>query len=158
MLLFLRENRVPVSPISFSRRVRRQLILRCQPWMALRQPEVLFFLRWVSFSRAELVLVFLSSLAVIFPDADLLRPGYRRSSSYIYPHDFAPSRKRPGKPGHSQFQPARMSGGGLGRPKTLPELAIGIARGFIASGISRTRSTCRSPFSGLALANRGRER
>ncbi len=34
--------------------------------------------------------------------------------------------------------------------RTLPELAIGIARGFIASGISRTRSTCRSPFSRLA--------
>ena len=34
--------------------------------------------------------------------------------------------------------------------RTLLELAIGIARGFIASGISRTRSTCRSPFSKLA--------
>jgi len=34
--------------------------------------------------------------------------------------------------------------------RTLPELAIGIARGFIASGISRTRSMCRSPFSRLA--------
>ena len=33
--------------------------------------------------------------------------------------------------------------------KTLLELTIGIARGFIAS-ISRTRSTCRSPFSSLA--------
>jgi Respiratory-chain NADH dehydrogenase, 49 Kd subunit len=32
----------------------------------------------------------------------------------------------------------------------LLELAIGIARGFIASGISRSRSTCRSPFSRLA--------
>jgi len=30
------------------------------------------------------------------------------------------------------------------------KLAIGIARGFIASGISRSRSTCRSPFSSLA--------
>jgi hypothetical protein len=28
--------------------------------------------------------------------------------------------------------------------RTLLELAIGIARGFIASGISRTRSMCRS--------------
>jgi hypothetical protein len=34
--------------------------------------------------------------------------------------------------------------------RSLLELAIGIARGFIASGISRTRSTCRSPFSRLA--------
>ena len=34
--------------------------------------------------------------------------------------------------------------------KTLLELAIGIARGFIASGISRTKSMCRSPFSRLA--------
>src|SRR5580692_4466164 len=34
--------------------------------------------------------------------------------------------------------------------RTLLELAIGIDRGFIASGISRTRSTCRSPFSRLA--------
>jgi hypothetical protein len=34
--------------------------------------------------------------------------------------------------------------------KTLREPAIGIARGFIASGISRTRSTCKSPFSSLA--------
>jgi hypothetical protein len=32
----------------------------------------------------------------------------------------------------------------------LLELVIGTARGFIASGISRTRSTCRSPFSSLA--------
>ena len=34
--------------------------------------------------------------------------------------------------------------------RSLLELAIGIARGFIASGISRKRSTCRSPFSRLA--------
>ena len=34
--------------------------------------------------------------------------------------------------------------------RSLLELVIGIARGFIASGISRTRSTCRSPFSRLA--------
>src|SRR3984893_10589344 len=34
--------------------------------------------------------------------------------------------------------------------RTLLELAIGIARDFIASGISRTRSMCRSPFSRLA--------
>ena len=34
--------------------------------------------------------------------------------------------------------------------RSLLELAIGIERGFIASGISRTRSTCRSPFSRLA--------
>jgi hypothetical protein len=34
--------------------------------------------------------------------------------------------------------------------RTLLELVIGIARGFIASGISRTRSMCRSPFSRLA--------
>src|SRR5712671_4621712 len=34
--------------------------------------------------------------------------------------------------------------------RTLLELAIGIARGFMASGISRTRSTCRSPFAKLA--------
>ena len=34
--------------------------------------------------------------------------------------------------------------------RSLLELAIGIDRDFIASGISRTRSTCRSPFSRLA--------
>ena len=34
--------------------------------------------------------------------------------------------------------------------RSLLELVIGIARGFIASGISRTRSTCRSPFSRFA--------
>jgi hypothetical protein len=34
--------------------------------------------------------------------------------------------------------------------RTLLEFAIGIIRGFMASGISRTRSTCRSPFSRLA--------
>jgi len=34
--------------------------------------------------------------------------------------------------------------------RTLLELAIGIDRGFMASGISRRRSTCRSPFSRLA--------
>src|ERR1700722_16221364 len=34
--------------------------------------------------------------------------------------------------------------------RTLLELAIGIARGFIASGISRSRSMCRRPFSRLA--------
>jgi hypothetical protein len=34
--------------------------------------------------------------------------------------------------------------------RSLLELAIGIDRGFIASGMSRTRSTCRSPFSRLA--------
>jgi aminoglycoside 2'-N-acetyltransferase I len=33
---------------------------------------------------------------------------------------------------------------------SLLEFAIGIDRGFIASGISRTRSTCRSPFFRLA--------
>ena len=40
---------------------------------------------------------------------------------------------------------------------TLPEPAIGIALGFIASGTSRTRSTCRSPFASLApFTTRGR--
>ena len=34
--------------------------------------------------------------------------------------------------------------------RAMRELMIGIARGFIASGISRARSTCRSPFSRLA--------
>jgi hypothetical protein len=34
--------------------------------------------------------------------------------------------------------------------RRLLELAIGITRDFMASGISRTRSTCRSPFSRLA--------
>ncbi len=36
----------------------------------------------------------------------------------------------------------------IGLPLVLP--AIGIERGFFASGISRTRSTCRRPFSRLA--------
>jgi len=34
--------------------------------------------------------------------------------------------------------------------RALLEFAIGIIRGFMASGISRTRSTCKSPFSRLA--------
>ncbi len=34
--------------------------------------------------------------------------------------------------------------------RSLPEVTIGIARGLIASGISRTRSTCSSPFSRAA--------
>jgi|RhiMethySRZTD1v2_1073278.scaffolds.fasta_scaffold332450_3 hypothetical protein len=34
--------------------------------------------------------------------------------------------------------------------RSLPEVTMGIARGFIASGISRTRSTCSSPFSRVA--------
>jgi hypothetical protein len=34
--------------------------------------------------------------------------------------------------------------------RSLLELAIGIDRGFMASGTSRTSSTCRSPFSWLA--------
>jgi hypothetical protein len=49
-----------------------------------------------------------------------------------------------------KFQPVKTSGGGLGRLDLLPTLAVGIARGFIASGISRTRLMCRSPFSSVA--------
>src|SRR6266446_7508535 len=61
-------------------------------------------------------------------------------------------RKRPGNRGASKFsrsepQAATFVGS---TTRSLLELAIGIARGFIASGISRTRSTLRSPFSRLA--------
>ena len=61
--------------------------------------------------------------------------------------------KAPRKPGRfrkfNRSEPQAATLVGL-TSRTLPELAIGIARGFIASGISRTRSTCRSPFSRLA--------
>jgi hypothetical protein len=59
--------------------------------------------------------------------------------------------KAPRKPERSQnlSEPQAATLVGL-TSRRLLELAIGIARGFIASGISRTRSTCRSPFSRLA--------
>ena len=75
-LLFLRENRVPVILISFrrvtvsgprpccSRRVRRQ-----QSYAST--PEALLSFGGTSFLGAELVLIFLSSLAIVFPNADL---------------------------------------------------------------------------------------
>ena len=60
--------------------------------------------------------------------------------------------KAPRFPGRSQFnQSAAQAATWVGlTSRSLLKLAIGIARGFIASGISRARSTCRSPFSRLA--------
>ena len=52
-------------------------------------------------------------------------------------------------PNFNQSEPQAATLVGL-TSKSLLELVIGIARGFIASGISRTRLTCRSPFSKLA--------
>jgi hypothetical protein len=64
----------------------------------------------------------------------------------------AHKRKRPGSRGAPAINRPEHQAATLVclTSKSLPELAIGIARGFIASGISRTRSTCRSPFSRLA--------
>ena len=62
-------------------------------------------------------------------------------------------RKRPGNRGAPKFQPRSEHQAATLvalTSRSLLELVIGIARGFIASGISRTRSTCRSPFSKLA--------
>ena len=50
----------------------------------------------------------------------------------------------------AKFNRSEPQAATLVAPRSLLELAIGIARGFMASGISRTRSTCRSPFSRLA--------
>ena len=69
----------------------------------------------------------------------------------VHTRNFVPSRKRPEKPGHFQFQPIKTSGSDLGR-LDLQELAGTCDRDrprLIASGISRTRSTCRS----LSMAN-----
>ena len=52
-------------------------------------------------------------------------------------------------PNFNRSEPQAATWVGL-TSRSLLELVIGIARGFIASGISRTRSTCRSPFSRLA--------
>jgi len=56
------------------------------------------------------------------------------------------------KPGRSQISTGQSQAATLVgfTSRSLLELVIGIARGFIASGISRTRLTCRSPFSRLA--------
>jgi hypothetical protein len=60
--------------------------------------------------------------------------------------------KAPRKPERFQISRSKPQAATLvgSASSTLSELEIGIARGFIASGISRTRSTCRSPFSSLA--------
>ena len=46
---------------------------------------------------------------------------------------------------------SRRDLGRLGLRTTFLAVVMGIARGFIASGTTRIRSTCRSPFSRLAL-------
>ena len=53
----------------------------------------------------------------------------------------------PRKTGHSRTSTCQAAALVGWTSKTLPGLAIGIARGFIASGSSRTRSTCSSPLS-----------
>ena len=60
----------------------------------------------------------------------------------------APDTGAPPKFSRSKPQAATLVGA---TSSTLSELTIGIARGFMASGTSRTRSTCRSPFAKLAL-------
>ncbi len=97
----------------------------------------------------------LDAIISIFP-IDVSRRGHHRSLSPTYdPSDtvgesgddsdhtvaYAPSSEV------CCFQAAILVGL---TSSTLPELAIGITRGFMASGISRTRSTWRSPFSRLA--------
>src|SRR6266478_3264335 len=87
------------------------------------------------------------------------RVAYRRTTlqkSRLGAENAAPrrarsKRKRPGNRSAPQnlSEPQAATLVGL-TSRRLLELAIGIARGFIASGISRTRSTCRSPFSRLA--------
>jgi hypothetical protein len=74
------------------------------------------------------------------------------SESTMCPPDLIGAPKAPRKPGRSQHwsepdQAANLVGL---TSSSLLELVIGIARGFIASGSSRTRSTCRSPFSRFA--------
>ncbi len=61
-------------------------------------------------------------------------------------------RKRPESRGAPKIQPAVPQAATLVglTSRSLLELAIGIDRGFMASGTSRTSSTCRSPFSRLA--------
>jgi hypothetical protein len=76
------------------------------------------------------------------------------SSRWAKPASRAAKTKAPRKPRRSQeinrseLQAATLVGV---TSRSLLEFAIGIDRGFIASGISRTRSTCSSPFSRLAL-------
>jgi hypothetical protein len=58
-------------------------------------------------------------------------------------------RKTGALPNFNRSEPQAATLVGL-TSRSLLELAIGIDRDFIASGISRTRSTCRSPFPRLA--------
>jgi hypothetical protein len=64
----------------------------------------------------------------------------------------AHKRKRPESRGAPKIQPAVPQAATLVglTSRSLLELAIGIDRGFMTSGTSRTSSTCRSPFSRLA--------
>src|SRR5260370_13242150 len=64
----------------------------------------------------------------------------------------AHKRKRPESGALPKFDRAEPQAAALVdlSSRSLLELAIGIDAGFIASGISRTRSTCRSPFSRVA--------
>ena len=62
-------------------------------------------------------------------------------------------RKRPGDRGAPKLQSSDSHAAILAAlPSRTAFLAVvmGIARGFIASGTTRNRSTCRSPFSKLA--------
>src|SRR6476646_1480073 len=66
-------------------------------------------------------------------------------------------RKRPGDPGRRRpaIRLRRRAAALVSTTRALAWLLpIGIWRGFFASGISRTRSTCRSPFSRLAFLTR----
>ena len=80
-------------------------------------------------------------------------PGRDITPPFLAHHATGPNEKRPGNRGAPKIQTGKEPHAailiGL-TSRTLLELAIGIARGFIDSGISRTRSTCRSPFSRLA--------
>ena len=92
-----------------------------------------------------------NAMAQLIRDEQVVRFG-RQRCGHVTPRRLRPG-KRPGQRGalkisRSKSQAATLVGA---TSRTLPELTIGIARGFMASGTSRTRSTCRSPFAKLAL-------
>jgi hypothetical protein len=88
--------------------------------------------------------------ATLLTDGILYRIAH--SESAMRAPDLVGAPKAPRKPGRSRHWPEPDQAATLVglTSSSLPELVIGIARGFIASGSSRTRSTCRSPFSKFA--------
>jgi hypothetical protein len=88
--------------------------------------------------------------ATLLTDGILYRIAH--SESTMRAPDLVGAPKAPRKPGRSRHWPEPDQAATLVglTSSSLPELVIGIVRGFIASGSSRTRSTCRSPFSKFA--------